>query len=130
MTDNILTPQQMRALADQHDERAQWTAEGESGRKWFRDTAAALRTAADQLEAVQDRDRISSAIGAVLFNVSNYPPSVSYRLLGLDIGPLRAKVTDAVLAILTADPAPQEPSVGHYEGDTFVPHYPQEGRDD
>ncbi len=28
------------------------------------------------------------------------------------------------------DAAPQEPSVGHYEGDTFVPHYPQEDRDE
>lgn len=101
------TPEQMRALADQHEERARWTAEGESGAKWFRDTAAALRAAAAQLEAVQDRGRISSAIGEVLFNVSNYPPSVSFRLLGQDIGPLRAKVTEAVLATLTADIAPQ-----------------------
>jgi hypothetical protein len=48
-----LTPQQMRGLADELDEEAQdWDGEGVVGPK-FTNGAAALRTAADQLEAVR-----------------------------------------------------------------------------
>lgn len=53
------------------------------------------------------RDRIDRAIGNVLFHNSNYPPAVQTRILGQDIGPLREKLTDAVMAVW---PAPADNS--------------------
>jgi hypothetical protein len=47
------------------------------------------------------REQIDSAVGAVLFNVSNYPDPAQSRLWGRDIGPLRENVTAAVLALLS-----------------------------
>lgn len=51
------------------------------------------------------RHVIESAVGSVLWNVSNYPERVQARLLGQDTVPLRDKVVDAVLAVVepTAD---------------------------
>jgi len=49
--------------------------------------------------------RIDIAIGGVLFNASNFPARVQPYLLGQDVGPLRAKVLDAVLAALDAGSA-------------------------
>lgn len=46
------------------------------------------------------RDRIGSAVGEVLFNASNYPKKAMPHILGQDIGPLREKVTEAVMAAL------------------------------
>lgn len=46
------------------------------------------------------RALIDRAVGAVLFNASNYPERVQSRILGQDTSPLREKVTDAVLAVL------------------------------
>lgn len=119
-----ITPEQLRALADEHaQEAAEYVrdrAEKESQPEygdvyeyedkitWHQKTAAALRAAADQLEAVQDRERIDRAVTPVLVNASNYPSAVVPHLLGQDSGPLRRKVTEAVLAVLTADTAPQE----------------------
>lgn len=51
------------------------------------------------------REQIGTAVGGVLFNVSNYPEQAQSRLWGRDIGPLREKVTDAVLAVLSTPPA-------------------------
>lgn len=44
-----------------------------------------------------DRAAVSLAVGAVLFNVRNFPPAVQTRLLGQDMDPLRKQLTDAVL---------------------------------
>lgn len=46
------------------------------------------------------RDQVETAIGAVLFNVRNFPDAVQARLLGQDMAPLRARITDAVAALL------------------------------
>ncbi|PYY59974.1 hypothetical protein DEJ17_06290 [Curtobacterium sp. MCSS17_011] len=46
------------------------------------------------------REQINSAVGSVLFNASNYPRPAVPHILGADIGPLRNKVTDAVLALI------------------------------
>ena len=35
---------------------------------------------------MSDRDAVNYAVGAVLFNVSNFPRSVQARLLGQEIG--------------------------------------------
>lgn len=43
-------------------------------------------------------ERLHSAIGSVLFNISNFPENAQARLLGQDMGPLRRKLVDAVLA--------------------------------
>lgn len=48
-----------------------------------------------------DREALDTAVGRVLFNVSNYPAAASPYLLGRDIGPLRNKVVAAVVAALT-----------------------------
>jgi hypothetical protein len=45
-----------------------------------------------------EHDALHSAIGGVLFNVMNFPEKVQARLLGQDMGPLREKLADAVLA--------------------------------
>lgn len=42
------------------------------------------------------------AVGAVLWNVSNYPARAQARMLGQDTRPLTEKVTEAVLAALAA----------------------------
>jgi hypothetical protein len=55
------------------------------------------------------REQIDTAVGAVLFNASNYPRSAMPHMLGQDIGPLRAKVTDAVLALFP-QPGPRAES--------------------
>lgn len=83
-------PEQLRSLAN--NDALMFIEVGE-------DIRTALRTAADQLEAVQ----------------------AWKRTWDLSTG---AEV--ALDAILTANTAPQEPTVGHYESDTFVPHYPGE----
>jgi hypothetical protein len=44
--------------------------------------------------------RIDVAIGGVLFNASNFPARVQPYLLGQNVGPLRAKILDAVLAAI------------------------------
>lgn len=44
------------------------------------------------------RETAARAAGAVLWNVSNYPERTQAAMLGQDTGPLRDKVTDAVLA--------------------------------
>jgi len=44
-----------------------------------------------------DREAVRSAVGTVLVNASNYPAKVSFRMLGLDLGPLIDKTTDAIL---------------------------------
>lgn len=73
-----------------------------------------LPTAADQpttepseVETAESdvRKAVDRAVGEVLFNVSNDPRKAQGLLLGVDTGPLREKVVDAVLAVLA--PAPQ-----------------------
>lgn len=44
-----------------------------------------------------DLEAVSVAVGAVLFNVSNFPERVQTRLLGQDMAPLRERLTAAVL---------------------------------
>lgn len=51
------------------------------------------------------RDTIDRAIGAVVCNASNFPERVQARLLGQDMGPLRKRLTDAVLDALSSPPA-------------------------
>ncbi|MBT2502994.1 hypothetical protein [Curtobacterium sp. ISL-83] len=46
------------------------------------------------------REQVNAAVGEVLFNASNYPRAAVPHIIGQDIGPLRAKVTDAVVAAL------------------------------
>lgn len=46
------------------------------------------------------RRKVQSAVGGVLFNVSNFPQEAQTRLLGRDMAPLRDKITDAVLDAL------------------------------
>lgn len=46
----------------------------------------------------EPRDELRTAIGAVLFNASNFPEKVQTRLLGQDMAPLIDKVTAAVRA--------------------------------
>lgn len=53
-------------------------------------------------ELAVDRETVDRAVGEVLFNASNYPEQVQVHILGRDIGPLRTKVTDAVLAATTS----------------------------
>lgn len=55
------------------------------------------------------REQVTTAIGAVLFNVRNFPDAVQSRLLGQDMGALRAKLTDAVAAVLS-QPTPSAES--------------------
>ncbi|PZE23872.1 hypothetical protein [Curtobacterium sp. MCBD17_028] len=50
---------------------------------------------------VPTREQIDTAVGAVLFNASNYPRPAVPHIAGQDIAPLRTKVTDAVLALLS-----------------------------
>lgn len=54
-----------------------------------------------EVRAVQSppREQIDSAVGAVLFNVGNFPETVQARMLGQDMSALRGTVTDAVLAL-------------------------------
>lgn len=56
----------------------------------------ALEGAAEQRGPRPTREQIDVAVGAVLFNVSNYPAPIA--MLGKDVGPLREKVVDAVMA--------------------------------
>lgn len=49
-------------------------------------------------KVVEDIMALERAIGAVLFNVNNYPEAVQSRLLGQDTSGLREKLIDAVLA--------------------------------
>ena len=49
------------------------------------------------------REAVRLEVGAVLFNASNYPRKVQARILGTDTGPLTAKVTDAILALLAGE---------------------------
>lgn len=46
------------------------------------------------------RRKVQSAVGGVLFNVSNFPQEAQSRLLGRDMAPLRDKITDAALDAL------------------------------
>lgn len=52
----------------------------------------------DAAKAVDDYAALDRAIGAVLFNVSNFPDRAQTRLLGQDMRPLTEKLVDAVQA--------------------------------
>lgn len=58
------------------------------------------------------REQINSAVGEALFNASNYPRAAMPHILGHDIGPLRNKVTEAVMAALS-QPNPTAEPVQH-----------------
>ena len=60
----------------------------------------------DPARTVPTREEVETAIGGVLFNASNHPDPVT--VLGKDVGPLRDKVTDAVLALLAGQPTVAE----------------------
>lgn len=51
-----------------------------------------------EIPTLEDRLAAERAIGAVLFNVSNFPEKAQVRLLGQDMAPLNDKLTDAVLS--------------------------------
>ena len=51
-----------------------------------------------EIPTLEDRLAAERAIGAVLFNVRNFPEKAQVRLLGQDMAPLNEKLTDAVLA--------------------------------
>lgn len=57
----------------------------------------------------EDREALRLAVGAVLFNASNYPQAVQARLLGQDTRPLTEKVVDAVLAVRRGSPVVAPP---------------------
>lgn len=92
------TPEHLRELADQIES-------GIAANVWDRDARAALRAAADQLEAVHDVDRIAAAIkaskdkwyGPSWNEFRNDPPTQA------DYGTARM-----IVAALTAGTAPQE----------------------
>ena len=44
--------------------------------------------------------QVRTAVQAVLWNASNYPANVQARMLGQDVSPLTAKVTDAILPLI------------------------------
>jgi hypothetical protein len=46
---------------------------------------------------LEDRDKLRRTVGAVLFNVMNFPEPVQARLLGQNMGPLNEKLTNAIL---------------------------------
>jgi nanoRNase/pAp phosphatase (c-di-AMP/oligoRNAs hydrolase) len=52
------------------------------------------------LRARPDRDAISTAVGRVLFNSSNYPEAVQVRILGQDTSVLRGLIVNAVMDVL------------------------------
>ena len=51
-----------------------------------------------------ERDGLRRAIQGVLWNALNYPAKVVPLMLGQDVGPLTARVADAVIAHLDARP--------------------------
>jgi hypothetical protein len=65
------------------------------------------------------REQVDTAIGAVLFNVRNFPEAAQARLLGQDMGALRSKITEAVAAVLSQPNPSAEPvcACGHPEFD-------------
>lgn len=46
------------------------------------------------------RNKISRAVGSVLFNANNFPERAQVGIWGADMGPLNEKITDAVLKAL------------------------------
>lgn len=52
----------------------------------------------DARRVVDDYAALDRAIGAVLFNASNFPDKVQTRILGQNMRPLTEKLVDAVLA--------------------------------
>lgn len=45
-------------------------------------------------------EEIARAIGGVVWNAANYPEAAQSRILGADIGPLREKITAAVMPLV------------------------------
>lgn len=58
------------------------------------------RASATEQRPVSTRHRVESAIGGVLFSVSNFPERVQSRLLGQNMAPLIDKLADAVLTVV------------------------------
>lgn len=52
----------------------------------------------DAERVVGDYQALDRAIGAVLFNASNFPAAVQSRILGQNMRPLTEKLVDAVQA--------------------------------
>lgn len=83
------------------------------------ETAEAVTALADAARAVGDYDALDRAIGAVLFNVSNFPERAQSRLLGQNMRPLTEKLVDAVLAVgfvRAIAGRPTDPSTDHENG--------------
>lgn len=57
---------------------------------------------------------LDHAIGAVLFNASNFPPAVQSRLLGQDMWPLRQRLMLAVKDALLSDEAVERAAYAMY----------------
>lgn len=91
-----MTPEQMRALAERNEQRC--LPQIVQPDELARESAAALRAAADQLETVPSREQIAEAIWDAM------PFEAQEAMLTTDAD----EAADAVLAILTADTAPQE----------------------
>lgn len=83
---------------------------------------ALVQQPAPSVEFEPTREQIESAVGAVLFNASNYPRPAVPHILGQDIAPLRSKVTDAALALFQQPTPSAEPvSIADMTpGTTFV----------
>lgn len=82
----------LRWLANQEGVREDWYAE---------EVPAIMAALATQpTPAPVDADAVERAVGGVLFNAMNFPPRVQALMLAQDVGPLRRKVVDAVLAAL------------------------------
>lgn len=99
------TPQQMRALADYTD--ADVAASGEVGYVALalrgKEVTAALRAAANQLEAVHDVERVTRA----LFEQDRHP-SLTWEQMPAWVQQEYRDSARGVIAVLTADTAPQE----------------------
>ena len=61
------------------------------------------RLIGDGYVKMPSREALRLEVQTVLFNASNYPPKVQMSILGTDTGPLTAKVTDAILALLAGE---------------------------
>ena len=86
------------------DHRADLVALAERQRAEFqRALAEHDRQVLDGYVKMPSREALRLEVQTVLFNASNYPPKVQMSILGTDTGPLTAKVTDAIVALLAGE---------------------------
>src|SRR5690625_4104626 len=111
----------MSACISRHGEYSEHTPDGEyTCQRCYVLDEDALRVELRRLRAAlatsrtrPTREQIDSVVGAVLFNAMNHPDPAA--VLGKDIGPMRTKITDAVLALLADQPSPAETTTNREE---------------